>query len=148
MIGCIVEQAVEGWRAAKSLNAPYHICREASATMFALNFYSEFYEDELKTGRKTLTIRLGDKSDKYQSGMIVWVTVGPRFGRRQKLFAAILDRVEVRTIDQLSPREIQKENPEFRTKEDLVQLLRRIYSDDISVEDTVSIIHFSPVSEY
>ncbi|HLV81902.1 MAG TPA: ASCH domain-containing protein [Chthonomonadaceae bacterium] len=116
--------------------------------MYALNFYSEFYEDVLRNGRKTLTIRLGDKSDKYRAGMIVWVTIGPRFGKRQKLFSAVLDRVEVKTIDSLSPREIQKENPEFRTSEDLVQLLRRIYTDDISVEDTVTVIHFSPISEY
>ena len=116
--------------------------------MFALNFYAEYYEEVLRNGRKTITIRLGDKSAKYQAGMIIWVTVGPRFGRRQKLFTAILDRVEVKTIDSLSPREIQKENPEFRTTDDLVQLMRRIYSDDISVEDTVTVIHFSPVSEY
>lgn len=116
--------------------------------MFALNFYSEFYEEVLRNGRKTVTIRLGDKSNKYETGMLVWVTVGPRFGKRQKLFTAILDRVEVKTIDQLSPREIQKENPEFRTPDDVVHLLRRIYSEDISVEDTVTVIHFSPVSEY
>ncbi len=116
--------------------------------MYALNFYSEFYEEVLRNGRKTVSIRLGDKSSKYDAGQIVWVTVGPRFGRRQKLFNAILDRVEVKTIDSLSPREIQKENPEFRTKEDLVHLLRRIYSDDISVEDTVTVIAFSPVDEY
>jgi hypothetical protein len=116
--------------------------------MFALNFYSEFYEEVLKNGRKTVTIRLGDKSNKYESGMLVWVTVGPRFGKRQKLFTAILDRVEVKTIDQLSPREIQKENPEFRTTDDVVHLMRRIYTDDISVEDTVTVIYFSPVSEY
>jgi hypothetical protein len=116
--------------------------------MFALNFYAEYYEEVLKTGRKSVTIRMGDKSDKYKSGMVVWVTVGARFARRQKLFTAIIDRVDVKTIDQLSPRDVQKENPEFRTTEDLVHLLRRIYSDDISVEDTVTIIHFSPVSEY
>src|SRR5690348_3046808 len=79
---------------------------EASRIMYALNFYSEFYEDVLRNGRKTLTIRLGDKSDKYRAGMIVWVTTGPRFGKRQKLFSAVLDRVEVKTIDSLSPREI------------------------------------------
>lgn len=116
--------------------------------MFALNFYAEYYEEALRSGRKTATIRLGDKSDKYVAGMLVWVTVGARFSRRLKLFTAILDRVEVKTIDMLSPREVQKENPEFRTTEDLLQLLRRIYSEDISVEDTVTIIHFSPVSEY
>lgn len=122
--------------------------RKAAPRMYALNFYSEFYEEVLRNGRKTVTIRLGDKSSKYDAGQIVWVTVGPRFARRQKLFTAILDRVEVKTIDSLSPREIQKENPEFRTTEDLVNLLRRIYSDDISVEDTVTVIAFSPVDEY
>lgn len=116
--------------------------------MLALNFYAEYYEEVLRNGRKTLTIRLGDKTDKYETGMIVWVTVGPRFARRTKLFTAIIDRVEVKTIDALSPREVSKENPEFRTTEDLLHLLRRIYSDDISVEDTVTVIHFSPVSEY
>ena len=116
--------------------------------MFALNFYSEFYEEVLKNGRKTVTIRLGDKAAKYEAGMLAWVTVGPRFGKRQKLFTCILDRVEVKTIDELSPREIQKENPEFRTAEDLLHLMRRIYTPDISVEDTVTVIHFSPVSEY
>jgi hypothetical protein len=95
-----------------------------------------------------VTIRLGDKSDKYVAGMLVWITVGPRFGRRQKLFTAILDRVEIKTLDALSPREIQKENPEFRNVDDLTQLMRRLYTDDISVEDTVTVIHFSPVSEY
>ncbi len=116
--------------------------------MFALNFYSEYYEEVLRNGRKTVTIRLGDKSGKYQTGMLVWVTIGPRFARRQRLFTAIIDRVEIKTIDQLSPREIQKENPEFRTVEDLVTLMRRIYSEDVSVEDTVTLIHFSPVEEY
>jgi hypothetical protein len=47
--------------------------------MYALNFYSEYYEEALRTGRKTVTIRLGDKTDKYKAGMIVWVTIGPRF---------------------------------------------------------------------
>ncbi len=116
--------------------------------MFALNFYAEYYEEVLRTGRKSVTIRLGDKSSKYQAGMLVWVTVGPRFGRRQKLFTAILDKVEIKTLDELSPREVQKENPEFRATEDLLHLMRRIYSPDISVEDTVTVIHFSPVSEY
>ena len=83
--------------------------------MFALNFYSELYEDLLRKGRKTATIRLGDKSTKYQSGMVVWITIGPRFGRRQKLYSAILDRVEVKSISDLSPRDIERENPEIRS---------------------------------
>ena len=51
--------------------------------MFALNFYSDLYGDVLKNNRKTVTIRMGDKASKYEEGMVVWVTIGPRFGRRQ-----------------------------------------------------------------
>ena len=47
--------------------------------MFALNFYSEVYADALLRGRKGATIRLGDKSDKYRSGQIVWITAGRRY---------------------------------------------------------------------
>ncbi len=64
--------------------------------MLAINFYTQLYEDMLLRGRKTATIRLGDKSDKYSTGEIVWITVGQRFGRRRKLFSAIIDSVTVK----------------------------------------------------
>jgi len=115
--------------------------------MYALNFYSELYEDLLAKNRKTATIRLGDKSEKYRAGMIVWVTVGPRFGRRQKLYAAIVDRVEVKPISDLSPRDIERENPEMRTQDDVIALLARLYDDFVTPANLVTVIHFSRVDE-
>lgn len=115
--------------------------------MFALNFYNDLYGDILRNNRKTVTIRLGDKSDKYQTGMIVWVTVGARFGRRQKLFSAILDRVEVKTIEELSPRDIEKENPEFRSHDDVLDILTRIYGELVTPKHHVTVIYFSRVDE-
>ncbi|MDX1935115.1 MAG: ASCH domain-containing protein [Capsulimonadales bacterium] len=116
--------------------------------MFALNFYNELYGDAIRKGRKTATIRLGDKSDKYQTGQIVWVTMGQRFGRHTKIFTAILDAVEVKPLGELSPRDIQRENPEFRNHDDILQVLSRIYDRVVTLEDTVTIIYFSPVDEY
>jgi hypothetical protein len=116
--------------------------------MFALNFYHELYEEQLKSGRKTATIRLGDKSDKYSTGQIVWITTGARYARRKKLFCAILDKVEVKPLDKLSPRDIQRENAEFRAVEDVTKLLNQIYGEQISPEQTVTIIYFSQVDEY
>ncbi len=116
--------------------------------MYALNFYTELYEEVLRNGRKSATIRLGDKTDKYVAGLVVWVTVGQRFGKRQKLFSAILDSVEVKLVADISPRDVSKENPEFRTKEECLQLLRRVYGPEVSLEDTVTVIYFSPISEY
>src|SRR2546423_4953866 len=113
--------------------------------MFALNFYTDIYEEVLRTSRKSATIRLGDKSDKYQTGQLVWVTVGQRYGKRQKLFTAILDSVDVKLLADLSPRDITRENPEFRNRDEVIQLLRRIYGPEISLEDTVTVIYFSSV---
>jgi len=117
-------------------------------SMFALNFYNDLYGDALRKGRKSATIRLGDKSDKYQTGQIVWVTLGQRFGRHVKLFTGILDAVEVKPIGELSPRDIQRENPEFRSHDDVLHLLGRIYDREITLDDVVTIIYFSPVDEY
>jgi hypothetical protein len=116
--------------------------------MFALNFYNELYGDAIRKGRKSATIRLGDKSDKYQTGQIVWVTIGQRFGRHHKVFTAILDAVEVKPISELSPRDIQRENPEFRNHDDVLQLLSRVYTRGVTMDDTVTIIYFSPIDEY
>ena len=70
--------------------------------MFALNFYSPLVADQLRTHRKTATIRLGDKSGKYKKGMIVTVLVGVRYGQREKIFDAVIDKVEVKQISELS----------------------------------------------
>ncbi len=115
--------------------------------MYALNFYSELYEDLLRTNRKTATIRLGDKSDKYKSGMVVWVTIGPRFGRRQKLFCAILDRVEVKPISELSPRDIERENPELRSNDEVISLLTRLYGEFITPAHLATVLYFSRIDE-
>jgi hypothetical protein len=115
--------------------------------MYAINFYTPLYEDMLLRGRKTATIRLGDKSDKYIPGELVWITVGQRFGRRRKLFTAIIDSVVVKPLGEITPRELDRENPEMRTSEELAKFLSMIYDRPVISEHTITIIHFSPVSE-
>ena len=88
-----------------------------SVPSFALNFYSPIVEAQLRSNRKTATIRLGDKSRKYQKGMIVSVLCGARFGPRQHVFDAVIDKVEVKTLGELSPNEIEHDNPELRHAE-------------------------------
>jgi hypothetical protein len=114
-----------------------------SDLMFALNFYSEIYADMLRKGRKTATIRLGDKSNKYQTGQLVWITVGRRFGPRQRLFTAVIDEVVVKQVGQLTAREVEKENPEFRLPEEVMTLLSRIYDNVVTPMDTITLISFS-----
>jgi hypothetical protein len=111
--------------------------------MFALNFYSPIVADQLRTQRKTATIRLGDKSAKYKKGMIVTVLVGVRYGQRQRVFDAVIDKVDVKRLGDLSPREIEHDNPEIRRTDELARWLGQLYNREVSEEDTVTVIRFS-----
>ena len=112
---------------------------------FALNFYSPIVEAQLKAHRKTATIRLGDKSRKYQKGMIVSVLVGARYGPRQHVFDAVIDKVEVKPLREVSPREIQHDNPEIRHIDEFTHFLGQLYNREVTEDDTVTVIHFSEI---
>jgi hypothetical protein len=115
--------------------------------IFVLNFYSAVFVDQLKRGRKTATIRLGDKSGKYERGQVVWVTVGFRHSPRERIFAAVIDDVEVKRVSELSPRDIEHDNPEFRRLEETVNFLEQIYGRSVSRDDLVTVIRFSQILE-
>ena len=112
---------------------------------FALNFYSPLVAEQLRTGRKSATIRLGDKSGKYKKGMIVSVLCGARFGPRDRIFDAVIDKVEVKTLGELSPREIEHDNPEIRRTEEMATFLGQLYNREVGSEDTVTVIRFSEI---
>jgi len=113
---------------------------------YALNFYNPAVADQLRSNRKTATIRLGDKSAKYRKGMIVTVLCGSRFGPRDRVFDAVIDKVEVKQLADLSPREIEHDNPELRRTEELARFLSQLYNRDVSEGDIVTVIRFSQIS--
>jgi hypothetical protein len=117
----------------------------APVPTYALNFYSPVVADQLRSRRKTATIRLGDKSGKYKKGMIVRVLAGTRFGPRELIFDAVIDKIEVKRLGELSPREIQHDNPELRRTDEIVHFLGQIYNRPVTVDDTVTVIHFSEI---
>jgi hypothetical protein len=113
--------------------------------MYALNFYSPLVADQLRTGRKSATIRLGDKSGKYKKGMIVQVLCGSRYSPRERIFDAVIDKVEVKTLGELSPREIEHDNPEIRRTDEMATFLGQLYNREISNDDLVTVIRFSQI---
>ena len=115
--------------------------------MYALNFYSPMVADQLRSHRKTATIRLGDKSSKYRKGMIVTVLAGARFGPRERVFDAVVDKVEVKRLADLSPREIEHDNPELRRTEELAHFLSQLYNREVTEDDIVTVIRFSQIVE-
>jgi hypothetical protein len=122
-------------------------CTPPGASVYALNFYSPIVADQLRSNRKTATIRLGDKSRKYRKGMVVRVLAGARYSPREKIFDAVIDKVEVKTLGELSPREIEHDNPEIRRTEDMATFLGQLYNREVVPEDTVTVIRFSAIRE-
>jgi hypothetical protein len=112
-----------------------------------LNFYSAIFADELKRGRKTATIRVGDKSDKYKKNQLVLVTIGYQYSPRERIFEAVIDQVEVMQLADLSPRDIKHDNPEFRRHEELIKFLEQIYDRPVSTQDIVTVVRFSQILE-
>jgi hypothetical protein len=113
--------------------------------MYALNFYSPIVAEQLRSRRKTATIRLGDKSGKYRKGMIVQVLCGSRYSVRERIFDAVIDKVEVKRLGELSPNEVEHDNPALRLPEDMASFLSQLYNREVTVEDTVTIIRFSEI---
>jgi hypothetical protein len=113
--------------------------------VYALNFYSPLVADQLRSGRKSATIRLGDKSGKYKKGMVVRVLCGVRFSAREYVFDAVIDKVEVKTLGELSPREIEHDNPEIRRTDEMAHFLSQLYNREVGPDDRVTVIRFSQI---
>jgi len=116
--------------------------------VFVLNFYSPVFIDQLKRGRKTATIRLGDKSKKYRKGEVVMITVGFQHSPRERIFEAVIDSVDVKRVDELSRRDIEHDNPEFRRLDEMVHFLEQIYGRKVGTEDLVTVVRFSQIAEH
>ena len=115
--------------------------------MQVLNFYSTIFADQLKRGRKTATIRLGDKSHKYRKNQAVLVTIGYQHSPREKIFEAVIDQVEVKRVKDLSPRDIEHDNPEFRRHEEMHPLPRADLRQEVAVDDIVTVVRFTQIIE-
>lgn len=115
--------------------------------MRVLNFYSAVFADQLRTGRKTATIRLGDKSHKYRKNDCVLVTIGYQYSPRERIFEAVIDSVEVKRVRDLSPRDVEHDNPESRRVEELMSFLKQIYDRPVDLDDVVTVVRFSQILE-
>ena len=77
--------------------------------------------------------------------MVVAVLCGARYSPREKVFDAVIDKVEVKRLVDLSPREIEHDNPEIRRTEEMASFLGALYNREVSEEDTVTVIRFSQI---
>ena len=57
----------------------------------------------------------------------------------------MIDRVEVKPLGELSPREIEHDNPEIRRLDELARWMGQLYDREVSEDDTVTVIRFSQI---
>ena len=113
--------------------------------MMALNFREEKHKKMLIARAKRCTVRLGDISAQFPENSIVWITTGEKGEQKQKLYTAFLDKVRVKTMGTLTSKDLDNQNPEITTREDLIADFEKIYKWRILMEDTVTVIYFTEV---
>ena len=59
----------------------------------------------------------------------------------------MIDSVEVKQVQDLSPRDIEHDNPEFRRLDEMVHFLEQIYGRKVETDDTVTVVRFSQISD-
>ena len=57
----------------------------------------------------------------------------------------MIDKVEVKQLRDLSPREIEHDNPELRRAEELAHFLGQLYNREVAEDDIVTVIRFSQI---
>jgi len=115
--------------------------------MFALNFQSPNHEKLLLSRTKNCTIRLGDIRDSYPESSIVSITFGKRFNPKRKLYSAIVDKVCIKKFSQLNHGDLDHQNPEIKSIDELIIFFEKIYERSITPDDTVTVIYFSEITE-
>jgi hypothetical protein len=57
----------------------------------------------------------------------------------------VIDKVEVKTLAELSPREIEHDNPEIRRLDEFTDWLGKLYNRPVAEDATVTVIKFSQI---
>ena len=81
---------------------------------YALNFYNPAVGDQLRPPQDGYDPARGTSLRSMKD--IVTVLCGARYGQRERVFDAVIDKVEVKQLSDLSPREIEHDNPEIRRR--------------------------------
>lgn len=113
--------------------------------MYALNFQSPNHKKLLLERKKNCTVRLGDVSDVYLENSVVWITVGKPFQSKRKLYTAIIDRVLTKKFSELTTHDLDHQNPEIETVDELAVFFEKVYQKSVSMEDIVTVIYFSEI---
>ena len=70
-----------------------------------------------------------------------------QFAQKKKIYTAMIDRVLVKNISELTQDDLKGENPDIDSIKAIVPFLESIYNKKIQESDTVSVVYFSEIIE-
>lgn len=114
--------------------------------MKTLNFYP-FYAELIRYCQKTTTIRLGDKTDNFNIGDTVQLTVGWNEQKKLPLWKARITHVFCKKIYELTPFDFFGESPDCQTEAAIPYVLSSIYHTVVTDTDKVTVIKWKYLPE-
>ena len=66
--------------------------------------------------------------------------------QRERIFDAVIDKVEVKALGELSPREIEHDNPQIRRVDEMLWFLSQLYNREVAEDEIVTLIRFSQIT--
>lgn len=109
--------------------------------MEILNFHQS-YEKEIINKTKYTTIRLGEKTDRYQDGQQVMVAVVKHDFRQDKIGEAIIEKCYCKQIKDLTAEDLDGESEDVNSKEKLKLALNKLHGVPVGNNSLVTVIKF------
>lgn len=107
--------------------------------MKQLNLYP-YYENLIQSKTKTTTIRLGDRTNKYEVGDVVVITVGWDEKEAKEIAQASIMNVKMKKINELNDLDLNGESPDCVFKDSVKYVMSSIYKTIVNDDDYVTII--------
>jgi len=101
-----------------------------------LNFHPQYKEMVLQ-GKKTTTIRLGDRTDKYKIGENVVLSIGKKWCLT-KIGEGIIEKAYSKRLNELTKKDLEGESEDARTITGLKETLETYYRQAMDDEEMVS----------
>lgn len=107
--------------------------------MKQLNLYP-YYEELIRSKKKTTTVRLGNNKKKYNVGDAISITVGWNEIDEKKINQGVIVDVKIKKINELNDTDLIGESPDCLSKDSVKYVISSIYRKVVTEDDYVTII--------
>ena len=110
--------------------------------MKQLNLYP-YYENLIQSKTKTTTIRLGDRTNKYEVGDVVVITVGWDEKEAKEIAQGSIMNIKMKKIKELVNKDLKGESPDCVDNHAVKYVLSAIYRKIVNDDDFITIIYWT-----